>query len=406
MADSFTIKAEWTDETRKYYEKRGYVFTNYGDLFEVKENDFSKTSKKHIKIECHCCHNYFDMEFRSYHQRIINKKPIECQECILIAKRNELYQNIVNVCCEKNYELLTTVDDIIDNQTDIYYICAKHGKTHTKADNLMRGNGCYWCGRENAAIHQAQSTLNSRQEKLYQQAVEMADKKGYALISTKEDILKNTSYLQYTCPKHGLHKMRVANFICGKGCPDCVPEANSERFRLLPDEVEKRIQACGGKLLNKEEYINQTEKNLWVECFECGRTFLTSLRNFTQHGGQVCSKCKNTESIGESKIRHYLDDNKINFIPQKWFDDCRDRNPLPFDFYLIDFNIIIEFDGRQHFEETEHFTYPLRMIQQHDKIKNNYCKAKGIYLIRIPYWSINKIEQILDEELILHEDIV
>ena len=117
-------------------------------------------------------------------------------------------------------------------------------------------------------------------------------------------------------------------------------------------------------------------------------------------------ECKNTESIGESKIKHYLNNKKINFIFQKWFDDCRDRNPLPFDFYLIDLNTIIEFDGRQHFEETEHFTYPLELVQKHDKIKNEYCYKNCINLIRIPYWNINKINQILDKELILHEDIV
>ena len=200
--------------------------------------------------------------------------------------------------------------------------------------------------------------------------------------------------------------MRISNFINGKGCPDCVPESNSERFRLSPDEVERRVNACGGRILNKKEYINQAEKNLWIECFECGKPFLTSLRNFTQHGGQVCLECKNTESIGESKIKHYLNSRKINFTFQKWFDDCRDRNPLPFDFYLMDLNTIIEFDGRQHFEETEYFTYPLELVQKHDKIKNEYCYKNNITLVRIPYWDINKINQILNKELILHEDIV
>jgi hypothetical protein len=150
----------------------------------------------------------------------------------------------------------------------------------------------------------------------------------------------------------------------------------------------------------------QTEKNLLIECFECGEPFITSLRNFTQHGGQVCQKCKCTESLGEGKIKHYLVEHNIDFIYQKWFAGCRDRNPLPFDFYLVDFNTIIEFDGRQHFEETDHFTYPLEMVQKHDEIKNNYCKANGIYLIRIPYWDINRIVEILNKELILHEDIV
>ena len=55
---------------------------------------------------------------------------------------------------------------------------------------------------------------------------------------------------------------------------------------------------------------------------------------------------------------------------------------------------------------TNYFTYSFEDTKRHDEIKNNYCKANGIRLIRIPYWNIDKIEQILDKELILHEDIV
>lgn len=243
-------------------------------------------------------------------------------------------------------------------------------------------------------------------EKWYDDAREICDNKGYVLLSKKEDLANNTTYIKYVCPIHGEHLMRLNNFLNGKGCPDCIPESNRERFKLSPDEVEKRVKECGGNLLNKEDYINQTEKNLLIECFECGKPFLTSLRNYTQHDGQVCDDCSGIESVGEKRIRHYLEGNKINFIPQKWFADCRDSNPLPFDFYLPDYNVIIEFDGRQHFTETNYFSYSLEITQKHDKIKNNYCKAKGIYLIRIPHWNINKIEQILDKELILHEDIV
>ena len=143
-----------------------------------------------------------------------------------------------------------------------------------------------------------------------------------------------------------------------------------------------------------------------MECFECGNPFKTSLRNFTQHGGQVCKNCCNVESLGEKRIRIYLENNSILFEKQKWFPDCRDRNPLPFDFYLQEYNLLIEYDGRQHFEETDYFTYPLKTIQYHDQIKNNYCLINCIRLIRIPYWNYNKIEEILKQELILHKDIV
>ena len=244
------------------------------------------------------------------------------------------------------------------------------------------------------------------QESLYIRAMQACEKKGYVLLSDKSEILRNTSYVRYLCPMHGEHTMKVANLICGKGCPDCHSMNNSIRFKLSPDDVESRVQACGGTLLNKEDYINQYEQNLLIECMECKKPFKTSLVLFTQHGGQVCDDCNSTESIGEKRIRIYLEKNEILFAPQKWFPDCKDKRPLPFDFYLPDYNTIIEFDGRQHFGDTNYFTYSFEETKKHDEIKNNYCKANGIYLVRIPYWRVGKINEILDKELILHEDIV
>ena len=218
--------------------------------------------------------------------------------------------------------------------------------------------------------------------------------------------MKNTTYVDYICPIHGKHSMRISNLINGKGCPDCVGVNNSTRFRLSPDEVEKRVEECGGILLNKNDNKSQTEKNLIIKCPECKTPFTTSLRIFTQHGGQLCDNCFSVESLGKKRVKRFLEDNNIKFITQKWFDDCRDVKPLPFDFYLIEYNILIEYDGSQHFRETNHFTYPLEMVQKHDAIKNQYCVDNNIKLIRIPYWKITKIEEILTKELILHKDIV
>lgn len=406
MSGKVVIKAKWTTKTREYYEYHGYLFTQYEDLFEVNENDFSQSSKMKVYVECQHCKDYFEMEFRSYCRRLDKHSPIFCKKCIEAKKIDDLYKQVIDICHQRTYELITTRDEIINQKTEIYYICPKHGKTHTKICSLIDGKGCYWCGRDRAAIQMVATTLEPRRQKLYNNALSVAKKNGYILVSKVEDIINNKTYIQYICPKHGLHSMRISNFINGKGCPDCVRENNRNLFQLSPDEVEQRIHECGGRLLNKHDYKNQTEKNLWIECFECGKPFLTSLRNFTQHDGQVCASCQKTKSLGEIRIKHYLENKKINFISQKWFADCRDANPLPFDFYLFDYNTVIEFDGRQHFEETGHFAYPLEIVQKHDKIKNIYCKEHNIYLIRIPYWNYNKIEEILDKELILHEDIV
>ena len=401
-----SIRARWSNTNRKYYEKRGYVFTNYEDEFLVKHTDFTKNSKMNILIKCDYCRDDIEIGFRSYYRNVSQGKLTICNNCKMKMRLDNLYERIVKICSEKSYVLITTRNEIIDEYSEIVYICPIHGETKTRIRSILEGKGCYWCGRDNASIKMVATTLENRRDKLYKDALQAAKNKGYILLSNIDDIINNTTYIKYLCPKHGVYEMRIANFIWGKGCPDCVADNNSERFKLSPDEVEQRISACHGHLLNKYDYINQTEKNLWVECFECGNPFKTSLRNFTQHGGQVCKNCCNVESLGEKRIRIYLENNSILFEKQKWFPDCRDRNPLPFDFYLQEYNLLIEYDGRQHFEETDYFTYTLKTIQYHDQIKNNYCLINGIRLIRIPYWNYNKIEEILKQELILHKDIV
>lgn len=76
-----------------------------------------------------------------------------------------------------------------------------------------------------------------------------------------------------------------------------------------------------------------------------------------------------------------------------------------FDFAILNddksVKFLIEYDGIQHFEPRdafggeEAFNYTLRK----DKIKDDYCKNNNIKLIRIPYWELKRIEQILLEKL-------
>lgn len=114
----------------------------------------------------------------------------------------------------------------------------------------------------------------------------------------------------------------------------------------------------------------------------------------------MCEDCYKKESIGEIKVRHFLEEHNLNFKPEYWFPDCRDINPLPFDFYLPDYNTIIEFDGIQHFYDTHYFNTSFEKNKKHDRIKNEYCDEHNINLIRIPYWDINKVDEILTDSLL------
>lgn len=114
------------------------------------------------------------------------------------------------------------------------------------------------------------------------------------------------------------------------------------------------------------------------------------------------TSCGCISSKGEAKIISLLIDNNITFEQQKSFDSC--RNPktnalLKFDFYVNN-QYLIEFDGKQHFEELNNHWENLNTIQERDMIKNKWCKQNNIPLIRIPYTKINnlKIEDLLIEK--------
>ena len=79
--------------------------------------------------------------------------------------------------------------------------------------------------------------------------------------------------------------------------------------------------------------------------------------------------------------------NKINFIRQYKFKDCKNKRSLIFDFYLPEYNICIEYQGGQHYERFrfEKDDTNLKKRIYRDQIKRNYCKQKGIELIEIKY---------------------
>ena len=101
-------------------------------------------------------------------------------------------------------------------------------------------------------------------------------------------------------------------------------------------------------------------------------------------------------SVGEKKIKTILDKNNISYLTEYSFDDCinpKTGKKLRFDFYLIDSNMLIEFDGEQHYKPTGGWNnreaFKERVIR--DSIKDLYANKHHIRLLRIPYWDLNKL---------------
>lgn len=329
----FEIK--WTKANRNWYINKGYIFTNYGDLFVVNAENLSIGCSKKVLVMCDYCNEIIQVRWKDYYNYKGDK--YSCQKCRQIKTS------------EKN--------------------------------------------------------LNARQKSLYDRALEFCNSKGYILLTDIKDIKTSDTKVHYMCSKHGTHETKIYSLINKHGCPICQYEA----AKLKPDDIERTFNMYHIKLLNKNDYIDYKTKNLNVVCPECGKVFITSYNSFITNHGQCCPSCSKSESVGERKIRKYLEKNKIKFIQEYTFDNCKDIKALPFDFYLPDCNKIIEYDGQLHYmpvnyngtDGTKLYNYTLK----HDNIKNNYCNNNGIKIIRIPYLEFNNIENILDKEFNSHEDI-
>jgi len=97
-------------------------------------------------------------------------------------------------------------------------------------------------------------------------------------------------------------------------------------------------------------------------------------------------------SYGSQKVQSFLDKYSIKYKKEKTFPKCKNKKVLKFDFYLVNYNICIEYDGEQHFKPNK-----LIGVKIHDEIKNKYCLDNNIILLRISYTEQKNIENILKD---------
>lgn len=151
----------------------------------------------------------------------------------------------------------------------------------------------------------------------------------------------------------------------------------------------------------------EDERAFWKCQCQCGEIVTVNSHYLVSGDTKSCGCLKS--SYGEELIADILKENNIPFSTQYWFTDCRDKAPFPFDFAIFNENNnlsrLIEYDGEQHFKPIPHWggEEGLKERQQHDQIKNDYCKAHNIPLVRIPYTELKNlsIKMLLGDEFLV-----
>jgi hypothetical protein len=155
------------------------------------------------------------------------------------------------------------------------------------------------------------------------------------------------------------------------------------------------------------DYFYKNNKVYWNCLCDCGNKTTVQSSHLIGLKIQSCG-CINY-SIGEQNIASILEDNNIDYIKEYIPKNIDNNRKLRYDFYLPDYNRLIEFDGKQHF-------YPcggswdkndsLEQRQERDKIKNKYAIDNNIQLIRIPYQFRDKItiDILLGNQFLIREE--
>ncbi len=332
----------------------------HGDKYDYSLVDY-KNNKIKVKIICPE-HGIFLQTPNSHLQ------GHGCKLCTIMTEE-KFIETIKKIYGDKYDYYLVNFEN---TSTDVKIICKIHGIFEKKPVSLLQGYGCPRCYKTSI------DSFIKRSKEIH------GDKYNYSLVNFEKIIDK----VKIICPIHGIFIQKASSHYTN-GCKKCADEKirnTKEQFILKSKEIHK----------DKYDYslVDYKNNNIKVNIL-CPIHGLFQQRPKQHMRGEGCPFCQ--ESKGENIIKNFLLKNNIKFERQKKFNNCYNKNPLKFDFYLDEENICLEYDGEQHYEIIDNFggKEGLKKTKINDQIKNDYCKNNNIKLLRIKYTEFNDIENIL-----------
>lgn len=340
-----------------------------------------KYTNMHAKVECEC---QFGHRWFPFAMDVARGEG--CPQCGLISrvsKRTKSHEQFVEEVRNINPDI-TVVGTYKNSHTKIEFRCKEGHKWITTPDSVLSGCNCLTCAN-------IQSSL--RQRKSQEQFVEEVRNLHPDITVVGEYVNSNTK-IEFMCSKGHVWKSAPSNLLSGCSCPFCKGEKISALKFKTHEQFLGEVLELGIDVTVLGTYHSARE-HILCRCNKCNHEWMITPNNLLRGFG--CPKCK--KSKGEQAVVEYLITHNIVFETQKRFADCIDQRPLPFDFYLPEYNMLIEYQGAQHYMVTHRMGDEEKLIyrQKHDCIKREYCKAKGINLLEIPYTNLNQVSEILSD---------
>lgn len=260
---------------------------------------------------------------------------------------------------------------------------------------LKTTTGCKYCGIDHVA--------------------ECKRKTHKQFLSEIGDVANKVIFLE---PYHDMKsKIKVQCVRCGyiyMACPDALKAGNTCKKCAMKYVQQLRIKSNDQFLAEVRRYnpncdmfdiltpYEKDELPVRCRCKLCGNEWNVMAHNLiSKTRASSCPEC--SMSHGEGMIRQYLKSHNIEYESQKEYTGLcglRGKN-LRYDFFLPAYNLLIEYQGEFHDGSVKYQTYEMVDAQkEHDKRKREYAEKNNIKLLEIWYWDKDKIDEILNKELL------
>ena len=362
MDDFFNIMARLT--TEEFIERAREV---HGDKY-----DYSKVEYKsaHTKV-CIICPEHGEF-WQTPNAHLYLK--CGCSKCMKNVKgtTDEFIERSRKIHSNK-YDYSKV--EYINSKTKVCIICPKHDEFWQKPNGHLNGQGCPSCNKITSDDFIQKATLIHNGKYDY-------SKVDYKTAKTKVCII---------CPEHGEFWQAPDKHLSGCGCQKC----GGTKKLSIEEFISKANKIHNNKYdYSKVKYINNQTK-VCIICPEHGEFWQAPGSHLS---GKGCPHCLSSKI--EDTIETKLNEMNVNFEKQKTFDWLKSKRNMRLDFYLPEYNIAIECQGKQHFDNIEYFggNDGLKYRKYNDMIKLKLCKEHNVNLLYFNYDDdINKFEQKLKE---------
>ena len=382
-----------------------YIFLGFDN-----EDNVYTNNKVKLKLHCNKCGSEWNTT--SYEKFMSGRNG--CPGCNTRRKQGEkeIIKRIKERCKELNYRFIGFVGKYTSKkETRIRLKCKKckyEWDTTTVSNFLREDRNSHRCWRKNPENMpcnlNAKIAQNKIMNRLSGSSLEFVsfNNNEYLGVGKTKVLLKCKECGEYSTVS--MHNLLYSTTVIPQ-CIKCQYNGKVSNEKAI-EKIKHKCKLLDYEFLgfdNPQNRYDGKETRLILKCLKCGYTWNTTIYENFINRTIKCRGCTNNWHL-ERTVECYLKDAGISYEIQKRFEWLKNKINMTLDFYLPDYDIGIECQGRQHFIPVDKFggEEGFKDTQIRDALKKNQCEN---HKIKILYFTeLKKYNNFMGETLVKTKD--